>query len=105
MNGTHIHMADATRTVGGSRAWQNWSGSASDTAPQRAPASVDELAALVRQAAADGTRVRVAGSGHSFSPIARSDGVRVSLAALPRTFEVRGTSVTVSAGTTLRELN
>src|SRR5688572_8409405 len=98
MNGTHIHMADATRTVTGSHAWRNWSHSAGDSAPRLTPASVSELAALVRQAAADGTRVRIAGSGHSFSPIAQSDGVRISLAALPHTFEVRGTSVTVSAG-------
>jgi L-gulono-1,4-lactone dehydrogenase len=121
MNGTHIPMVDATRRAaprGESRGWRNWARNVSDTAAEMAPASVDELAALVRQAAADGTRVRIAGSGHSFSPIAKTDGVRVSLDRLPPVFSVAAAgggaagsaggaaaSVTVSGGVTLRALN
>jgi L-gulonolactone oxidase len=111
--------AGGSRASGGSRAaggtaspprrdaagWRNWAGNVSDPAPVLAPRSVPDLAAAVRRAAADGKRVRVAGSGHSFSPIASSDGVRLSLAELPRVFSVDGTSVTVSAGMPLRELN
>jgi L-gulonolactone oxidase len=85
--------------------WRNWAGNVTDPAPVVSPESVEGLADVVRRAAADGMRIRVAGSGHSFSPIAASDGIRVSLAGLPPVFSVDGTSVTVSAGMSLRELN
>ncbi len=62
---------------------------------------------MVREAAERGQRIRVAGSGHSFSPVARSDGVRISLERLPPSVSVAddGTTVTVPAGMTLRTLN
>jgi L-gulono-1,4-lactone dehydrogenase len=87
--------------------WRNWAGNVSDSAPTATPTSIDELSSMVREAAAGGQRVRVAGSGHSFSPVASSDGVRLSLARLPSSVTVAddGTSVTVPAGMTLRTLN
>lgn len=78
-------------------------------APQRLdrPASEDELVALVRAAAAVGQRVKVVGSGHSFTDIAVTDGRLVRLDAYDRvlrTDPARGT-VTVQAGIPLWRLN
>jgi L-gulonolactone oxidase len=87
--------------------WRNWAGNVSDSAPTETPASIDELSSMVRDAAERGRRIRVAGSGHSFSPVASSDGVRISLERLPLSVSVAddGTTVTVPAGMTLRTLN
>src|SRR3954454_2719419 len=89
--------------------WRNWAGNVSDSAPTMTPSSIDELSSMVRDAASRGQRIRVAGSGHSFSPVASSDGVRLSLNGLPSSVDVSssgdGTSVTVPAGMTLRTLN
>jgi L-gulono-1,4-lactone dehydrogenase len=87
--------------------WRNWAGNVSDSAPTATPASIGELSSMVREAAERGQRIRVAGSGHSFSPVARSDGVRISLERLPPSVSVAddGTTVTVPAGMTLRTLN
>jgi L-gulono-1,4-lactone dehydrogenase len=87
--------------------WRNWAGNVSDSAPTATPASIDELSSMVRDAAERGRRIRVAGSGHSFSPVASSDGVRISLERLPLSVSVAddGTTVTVPAGMTLRTLN
>jgi FAD-linked oxidoreductase len=49
-------------------------------------------------------RVRVAGSGHSFSDIACTDSVMVDLSGMNRLLDVEGDEVTVEAGITLREL-
>ena len=56
--------------------WTNWAGnqSCAPTAIRR-PTSEDELVAIVKEAAAAGTRVKCVGAGHSFTPIACTDGV------------------------------
>ena len=55
--------------------WTNWVGNQSfSPASTAAPHDEDEVAALVRQAAERGQRVRVAGAGHSFTPVVRTDG-------------------------------
>src|SRR4029453_1625763 len=92
---THARAADG---------WRNWSGNVHDRVAPVTPHSVDELSALVRDAAGGGPRVRAGGSGHSFSSVAACDGVRVSLAGLPAAVTVDGTSVTVPGGLTLRKL-
>jgi FAD-linked oxidoreductase len=48
--------------------------------------------------------VKVAGSGHSFTDIACTDGVMVDLSRMKRVLRVDGNEVTVEAGITLREL-
>lgn len=85
--------------------WHNWAGNVTDAASFSAPTSVNELADTVRRAAAKGRRVRPAGSGHSFSPVAMTDGIRISLTSLPDVITVDGTSATVPGGITLRALN
>ena len=88
--------------------WRNWAGNVSAN-PRRvaAPASADEVAEQVRQAAEDGLTVRMTGSGHSFTPTAVSDGVLLrpgNLAAI-RSVDVAAGTVTVEAGLPLHKLN
>ena len=49
-------------------------------------------------------RVKVAGSGHSFTDIACTDGVMVDLSGMARVLGIEGEDVTVEAGITLRDL-
>lgn len=60
--------------------WSNWSGSVvAETSALLTPADEAELAAHVRAAAASGRTIRVAGSGHSFTPVVPAEGAIVSL--------------------------
>ena len=63
----------------------NWAGNVTFRASRRErPADLATLQRLV----ATSPRVRTLGTGHSFSPIADTDGVLVSPAGLPRTVEI-----------------
>ncbi|MET9632335.1 FAD-binding protein [Lentzea sp. NPDC006480] len=80
----------------------NWAGNVTFTAADVAtPVTAEDLRALVRGS----TAVHVAGSGHSFSPIADTTGTLVSLSAMPQVFEVSGHTVHVNAGLTLADLS
>ncbi|NNE12206.1 MAG: FAD-binding protein [Ilumatobacter sp.] len=70
------------------------------------PRSTDEVARLVRQAHADGRRVKAIGAGHSFTPAAMTGGLLLDLRDLDQLFEVDRSSelVRVGAGITLRRL-
>jgi FAD/FMN-containing dehydrogenase len=70
------------------------------------PDSEDEVSELVR-AAAKGARIKVVGAGHSWSDIACTDGMLLSLDRLDRVLEVHEDrrEVTVEAGIRLRALN
>ena len=60
--------------------WRNWVGNQSFIARHKAePSSEDELAALVYEAARQNLPVRVAGSGHSFTPVVATSGLLLSL--------------------------
>jgi L-gulonolactone oxidase len=76
-------------------------------AREATPASVEELAAVVRAAAEDGLRVKPVGTGHSFTSIAATDGVliRPQLLTGIRTIDRDTMTVTVEAGTPLKRLN
>ena len=59
---------------------RNWSGSVEFRPSGRAyPESIEEIAATVKEVVARGTGIRVLGAGHSFSPLAATDGLHVSL--------------------------
>ncbi len=63
--------------------WTNWVGNQSFTPVTSAsPRDEAEVAALVRQAAERGRGVRVAGAGHSFTPVVQTDGLLLDLSAL-----------------------
>ncbi|MFI6146618.1 D-arabinono-1,4-lactone oxidase [Streptomyces sp. NPDC051109] len=89
-------------------AWHNWAGNVTAT-PARvvAPASVGELQEAVRRAAEDGLKVKAVGTGHSFTAAAATDGVLVRPQALAGIREIDRTAgtVTVAAGTVLKDLN
>jgi FAD-linked oxidoreductase len=87
--------------------WKNWAGDQHCAPAQIArPTSEDELAQVVAQAAARGLPVRAAGSGHSFTDIACTDGLLVDTSGLRRVIEADPESglVTVQAGITLHDL-
>ncbi len=81
--------------------WTNWAGE-QVCAPERVvrPSSEEELAASLRGA----SRVRVAGSGHSFTDIACTDGVLLDVGRMDRVLAQDGELVTVEAGITLHAL-
>jgi FAD/FMN-containing dehydrogenase len=63
--------------------WSNWVGNQSCRPARRAaPASEDEVCALVAEASARGLGVRVAGAGHSFTPVVATDGLLLDLRGL-----------------------
>lgn len=87
-------MTDSTTPAG-----SNWAGNVHFTAPRFAqPTSVDELAALVR----DARRVRAVGSRHSFSALADSDDLMVSVESLPGAVTVDAERRTASVPAGLR---
>jgi L-gulonolactone oxidase len=98
----------------GADAWANWAGNQSASGfTRRRPREVEDVVAIVRQAAGRGQRVRTVGSGHSFTGIARPDpgmGTAAVHLVLDRLSGVTGIDterglVTVLPGTPLHELN
>ncbi|MFY1618918.1 D-arabinono-1,4-lactone oxidase [Micromonospora sp. WMMD736] len=89
-------------------AWSNWAGNqrGSATAILR-PGSPDEVVEAVRDAAAAGGSIRVAGSGHSFTAVALADDRRMELSELETgvSVDVARRLVTVPAGMPLHTLN
>ncbi|MFE6908603.1 D-arabinono-1,4-lactone oxidase [Streptomyces erythrochromogenes] len=102
-------MGTATARNGSTAtAWRNWAGNVTAT-PTRVvtPATVGELQEAVRRAAEDGLRVKAVGTGHSFTAAAATDGVLVRPQALTgiRSVDRAAGTVTVAAGTALKDLN
>ncbi|MGW7104985.1 D-arabinono-1,4-lactone oxidase [Streptomyces xanthophaeus] len=105
-------MADTpkvqTALKDGPTAWRNWAGNVRAT-PARTvtPRSVGELQEAVRRAAEQGLRVKAVGTGHSFTAAAATDGVLVRPQALAgiREIDRAAGTVTVAAGTVLKDLN
>jgi FAD-linked oxidoreductase len=88
--------------------WRNWAGDEGCTpiAIER-PGSAGEIAAALERAAAAGERVRVAGSGHSFTDVACCDGRLLTLDRMGRVLDVDRASglVRVEGGITMRALS
>jgi FAD-linked oxidoreductase len=88
--------------------WRNWAGDerCRPAAVER-PGSVAEIVVALERAAAQDQRVRVVGSGHSFSDIALTDGRLLALDRMARVLDVDRSAglVRVQAGITIRELN
>ena len=69
--------------------WSNWSGSVRfRPAAVERPGTLDAVRQAVRRAAAEGWTVRVAGRGHSFTPLVATDGVLLSLEDAPPVLSV-----------------
>ncbi|MEU7744630.1 D-arabinono-1,4-lactone oxidase [Nonomuraea sp. NPDC049158] len=71
----------------------------------RTPASTEDVVRAVKDAAAAGRRLRMIGTGHSFTGVALTDGVMLRPTALTGVTSAAGDRVTVRAGTPVRELN
>src|SRR3954449_11746088 len=88
--------------------WVNWAGDQS-CRPARIlrPRSRDELAEAVAAAASAGQKVRVAGSGHSFTEAALTDGTMIRLEGFSGVLDADPGSglVKVAGGTLLADLN
>jgi FAD/FMN-containing dehydrogenase len=88
--------------------WRNWAGDQRcRPAAIEHPASIAEIAAALERAAARGERVRVTGSGHSFSDIALTDGRLLALDRMNRVLDVDSATglVRVQAGIAISELS
>ena len=88
--------------------WRNWAGSVSCSPAEVQHADTAEgVADAVRRAASRGLPVRVAGSGHSFTPLVATDGLLLHVDALSGVVGVdrERQRVRVLAGTPLHVLN
>ena len=88
-------------------AWKNWAGNVRcRPAKVMKPSSIEELIETVRTNTKHGHRMRVAGSGHSYSPIVSTDGILLSLDKLRGIEDVdpEANEATVLAGTKLQSL-
>ncbi|WP_051573835.1 D-arabinono-1,4-lactone oxidase [Streptomyces sp. PRh5] len=101
-------MAVRTVKTVRSNVWRNWAGNVM-ARPTRivAPSSTQELAEMVRRATAEGLKVKAVGTGHSFTTAAATDGllIRPDRMAGVRGLDREAGTVTVAAGTSLRQLN
>ncbi len=88
--------------------WHNWAGNVSASPVRvRMPRSAAEVADEVVKAGGDGLTIRMAGTGHSFTPTVCTDGVLLrpdGLTAI-RSIDADTGLVTVEAGCPLRTLN
>ncbi len=96
---------DSNRAV---RPWRNWTGD-QRCEPEEVlnPLSVEQLAECVGRAAAAGRKISVAGSGHSFTETALTEGTLIGIDALSGLIDADPGSglVKVGAGTVLADLN
>jgi FAD-linked oxidoreductase len=87
--------------------WRNWSGSVTSIpAEYHKPRTLEEVVAIVQRCKVEGKKIRVVGSGHSFSPLVATDSLLISLdgyTGLEHTDSTACTA-TVKAGTKLKEL-
>ena len=104
-------MSDASQArpaqLGAGGHWRNWVGNQSFVARHKGePASETELAALVAAAARENLPVRVAGSGHSFTPVVATSGLLLSLENLRGIVgaDLATRRVTVRAGTRIGDI-
>src|ERR1700721_4759839 len=88
--------------------WRNWAGNQVARPRQvLTPRSVAEVSQAVRQAGEQELPIRMVGSGHSFTPVAVTDGVLLRPWGLRglRTVDEKAGLVTVEAGCQLRDFN
>lgn len=88
--------------------WRNWDGRVRCEPRQYLePATEQEVAELLARVAGDGRHLRVAGSGHSFTPLVRSNDILVSVRKLSGLIKIDQDrrEVEVGAGTVLHDLS
>lgn len=99
-------MAEA-KPHGQGKRWRNWSGSVT-CAPRDVvtPGTIAELAQVVGEYGRSGRRIRVVGSGHSFTPLAQTDDILLNMSGLSGivNLDMERGLVTVLGGTPLKLL-
>src|SRR3954453_20619233 len=88
--------------------WRNWAGDQACRPRELVrPRDRDELVSAVASAATEGSVISVAGSGHSFTEAAMTEGTMIDLGALSGVIDADPASglVRVGGGTVLAELN
>jgi FAD/FMN-containing dehydrogenase len=85
--------------------WTNWAGNQSCPARVATPASEAEVVDEVRRALANGTGLRAAGAGHSFTPVVVTRGTVLEMSGLRgiAAIDAQRRLVTALPGTTVRE--
>ena len=85
--------------------WTNWAENQTCAARVVTPASEEEVVAEVRRALAEGSGVRAAGAGHSFTPVVTTDGTILDTDGLRGILDVDAARrlVTALPGTTVAE--
>ncbi|RKN39606.1 D-arabinono-1,4-lactone oxidase [Micromonospora endolithica] len=87
------------------RSFVNWSGSLRFTPAEFVePVDEDQVRTVVRRARESGTTIRPVGSGHSSSPLVRTDGILLGLDRLAGVISDDGDLATAWAGTKLQAL-
>lgn len=85
--------------------WTNWAGNQSCIAKNYfEPETEEQISELILLASGNGKKIRVVGSGHSFSPIALSNEILISLKKYRKLISISKNSVTVQGGMYLHEL-
>jgi UDP-N-acetylenolpyruvoylglucosamine reductase len=85
--------------------WTNWAGNHSCIASNYfEPETIDQISEVVLFAANNQLKIRVVGSGHSFTPIALSNRILISLKKFRKLISVDGSLVTCQSGMYLHEL-
>src|SRR5215213_5082178 len=90
-----------------STTWSNWSGSVTSSPEAiRYPTSLDAITTIVRECRERGCGLRVVGAGHSFTPLAWTDGVLISLDRYTglEHVDLAAARATVRAGTQIKVL-
>lgn len=98
----------ASRRLTPASEWRNWAGDQRcRPAAVATPGSIEEISTAITRAGAEDRRVRVVGSGHSFSDIALTDGLQLRLDRLTHVLDIDRSSglVRVQAGIAIRELS
>jgi FAD-linked oxidoreductase len=88
--------------------WKNWGGNQTCSPLDfETPSTEEEIVVAVKQAAASGRRVKVVGSGHSFTDAACTDGSMISLSRYNRVLKIDAETrrVNVEAGITFGRLS
>lgn len=99
-------MAQESTGEASAETWSNWSGSVSFEPDEiLEPADEEELREIVRTCAEAGRTVRVAGTGHSWTPVVETEDVVVSLVNMTGVVDHDEDAKTarLAAGTTLEE--
>lgn len=87
--------------------WTNWAGNLECECEIATPASLDELQALVKRAAAAGGPIRSTGGHYSWSPLVPNEGTIVEMRRLDRLIDldVREATAEVECGMTIGQLS